>query len=125
MSLSDFRGQVVVLDFWATWCGTCKELAPILAEIEEKYASRGVKVIGINQRQRKSVVEDFAKRNNYKAQILLDSNGAVSAKYGATALPMVVIIDREGNVRETIRGLYPDMKKRIETEIEPLLAPNP
>lgn len=123
MSLSDFRGQVVILDFWATWCGPCQGLAPILAGIEEKYASQGLKVIGINQRQTRSVVAEFVKENGYKTLILLDTDGSVGASYGIAAFPTLVIIDKEGKERETIRGLYPDMRERIENAITPLLAP--
>ena len=111
----------MILDFWATWCGPCRRLAPILAGIEEKYASQGLKVIGINQRENKSVVAEFAKANGYKTQILLDTDGSVGASYGIAAFPTLVIICKEGHQHETIRGLYPDMEARIENAITPLL----
>ena len=121
MSLSDLRGHVVILDFWATWCGPCRRLAPILAGIEEKYASQGLKVIGINQRESKSVVSEFAKANGYKTLILLDTDGSVGASFGVAAFPTLVIVCKDGHQHETIRGLYPDMQERIESAITPLL----
>ncbi len=121
MSLSDYKGRVVILDFWATWCGPCRELMPILARLEREYGSKGVAVIGLNQRERASRVKEFVRRNGYKAEILLDEDGSVASDFDAVSLPTVVVIDREGSVQVTIRGLYPDMKERLEAEIEPLL----
>ncbi len=113
---------MVILDFWATWCAECKKLIPILGAIEKQYASRDVTVIGINERESQSVVEKFAKQNSFKAEILLDADGSVAAKYEVTGLPTLVILDTEGNAVKTIVGFYPDMQKRLEREIEPLLG---
>lgn len=111
----------MILDFWATWCAPCKALAPILSEIEAEYASKGVRVVGVNQRESADRVRKFAQRNGYKTMILLDRDGSVGSAYAATSLPTLVIIDREGNVRQTIRGYRSDVKQLIEAEIEPLL----
>jgi thiol-disulfide isomerase/thioredoxin len=94
---------------------------PILNEIEEEYASKGVKVIGINQRESPDKVRRFVRENDYEALILLDRDGSVGSDFSAMSLPTVVIADKQGTVRQTIRGLYPDMKDRIKAEIEPLL----
>ncbi len=111
----------MILDFWATWCSPCRELMPILSEIEEEYASKGVKVIGINQRESRDRVRKFVRANDYRGLVLLDEDGSVAADYSAVSLPTLVIIDKAGKVQQTIRGLYPDMKERIVAEIEPLL----
>ncbi|MBP6964097.1 MAG: TlpA family protein disulfide reductase [Armatimonadetes bacterium] len=119
--MSDFRGGIVILDFWATWCGPCQRLAPILAEIEEEYSSKGVAVVGVNQRESAGTVRSFVEKHGLKSLMLLDKKGSVGGNYGATGLPTLVIVDQEGNVRETIRGFYPEMKDRIVQAIEPLL----
>jgi len=111
----------VILDFWATWCGPCQRLTPILAEIEEEYSSKGVAVVGVNQRESASTVRSFVEKHGLKSLMLLDKKGSVGGNYGATGLPTLVIVDQEGNVRETIRGFYPEMKDRIVQAIEPLL----
>ncbi|MEP7027348.1 MAG: redoxin domain-containing protein [Candidatus Eisenbacteria bacterium] len=102
--LASHRGKVVLLDFWATWCGPCRQEMPIVARLHEKYASKGLVVYGVNCSESGAKARAFVDKNGYRFPILLDQDGAVQNQYGVTAIPTVFIIDREGIVRAHMIG---------------------
>ena len=97
VSLADFKGKVVVLDFWATWCGPCRQQAGIL---EEMHQSLGQKVVflGINVGENQQTVASYARRAPFPYPILLDPSQQVAAQYGAGGLPTLVVIGPDGEV---------------------------
>lgn len=99
MDLHDLRGRVVVLDFWATWCGPCRVTAPVLERIRQRYEPRGVTVIGVNVDQEgPGLVPTFARRFGLHYSMLYD-NGAASNTWHVTGLPTLFVVDRAGQVR--------------------------
>ena len=104
MSLDDLRGKIVLLDFWATWCGPCAMQAPILDRIARKYAEEVV-VLGINVGEAPELARKYAEAKGLTYPILADTRGEAQALYGATTLPTVVMIDREGNITSFTQGL--------------------
>lgn len=96
-SLADFKGQVVVLDFWATWCGPCRQQAEIL---DDMHRSLGQKVVflGINVGEGKDVVERYVKRSPFPYATLLDPSQQTAAKYQAQGLPTLVVIGPRGDI---------------------------
>jgi len=97
IALADLEGKVVVLDFWATWCGPCRQQAVILEDMHQKLGQKVV-FLGINVGESKSTVASYAKRAPFPYQILLDQNQQIATQYGAGGLPTLVVIDPKGEV---------------------------
>ena len=104
--LAELRGQVVLLNFWATWCPPCKaEMPDLNALYQEHGPARNFVVLGINDEEAQPEVEAFARRNGIRFPLALDLDGTVTARrYGVRGLPTSMIVDREGNIRDTWTG---------------------
>ena len=120
VKLSDFQGKVVLLNFWATWCGPCKIEMPWFVEFQRKYRDRGFSVIGVAMDEEGwNVVRPFADRLKLNFPIVI-GNDEVADKYGGiAALPTTYIIDKQGKVALMHQGLT--SKGDYEDEIEQLL----
>ena len=104
-ALSSFRGQkVVVLDFWATWCGYCRQSMPRLQALHEELQSQGVELVSVNQSEAKNRVRTFIDDNNYTFRSVLDINGEVGDLYHVRALPTLIVVDKQGKVRRVFVG---------------------
>jgi len=123
IKLSDLKGKVVILDFWATWCGPCRETIPHIEAIYEKYKDKGVEVIGINMDESSKInaVVEFIKTNGMKYQVISDAKGNVASQYGVTSIPRFFIIDKKGNIDKMFIGYDPDMEIKIGNEVDELL----
>lgn len=104
VSLSDYRGRPVVLNFWATWCTPCREEMPLLQDSYEAHAEDGLVVIGVNVRETPEVIERFLDEVIIDFPILLDSETAVVNRYLVNSLPMTFFIDRDGRLRTLVVG---------------------
>jgi peroxiredoxin len=102
-SISDFRGKIVLLNFWATWCPNCREEMPSLEKLHEQFKAKGVVVIAVAEDSR-SEVTSFARKLGLTFPILLDSGGSVRKSYEVTALPMTYIIGRDGKISGRLFG---------------------
>ena len=103
-TLSSHKGKVVLLDFWATWCGPCRREMPIVAKMHAKYASKGLVVYGVNCSESTAKAQAFVDKYGYKLPILLDKDGTVQGRYSITAIPTVFVIDRKGVVSAHMIG---------------------
>jgi thiol-disulfide isomerase/thioredoxin len=104
ITLSKLKGKVILLDFWATWCGPCRESIPHLVHLYKTYQKNGLEVIGMNlDRGDIETVRRFAKSMNIPYPIV-STPEEVSRNFGITGLPTAVFIDKEGKVREKIVG---------------------
>jgi len=104
VSLSSFRGRPVLLDFWATWCGPCRESMPAVQKLHEKYGPRGLVVLGVNIEGRDEVVSKYLRDGSYNFKFLFDSGDFASktAKlYKLRGIPRTFLIDKAGKVRLT------------------------
>lgn len=125
LSLAGLRGQVVLLDFFATWCPPCREELPALARLSARYQERGLTVIGIDSIDREQggleSVRRFVTRLGLRFPIALDYGEKASGLYRVEAIPTVVLIDREGVVREVFQGSRSEAV--LEAAILELLEP--
>lgn len=105
VSLSDYKGKYVMINFWATWCSACKSELPDLEKFyNENKNNKDFKFLTMDVGENKDVVEKFMKENKYNFDVLLDKNTEVSYDYTATALPTTVLIDKEGYIKKIILG---------------------
>ncbi|MDD5657296.1 MAG: TlpA disulfide reductase family protein [Elusimicrobia bacterium] len=113
ISLKQFRGRVVLLDFWSTLCGPCRAATPHVAELHRKYAAQGLVVIGIDVQESADKVKAYLKEKRVPYPVLLDSDARVANNYGVQAIPSFFIIDAKGAVIWQRVGLKDDMEGRI------------
>jgi thiol-disulfide isomerase/thioredoxin len=113
-SLAEHKGKVVLLDFWATWCGPCRREMPNIAKLHRELESKGLAVVAVNVAEKPSVVSAFLTKNGYKLPIWLDLDGKVAGQYGAAGLPTLVVIDRKGSVAAHLIGLRSEEEVRAE-----------
>ncbi len=106
--LGALRGKVVVLDFWATWCGPCRRWMPIVAKLEKELHGRNVRFYAVNERDASDKVRAFLESAGLTIPVLLDSDGRVGMDYGASSIPLTVIVGRDGKVVNALLGLHPE-----------------
>ncbi|HMJ25435.1 MAG TPA: TlpA disulfide reductase family protein [Pyrinomonadaceae bacterium] len=120
-NLKDYRGKVVLLNFWATWCQPCRTEIPDLVKKQREYRGRGLQVIGVTYPPEKiSEVRRFARRLRMNYPVAMGTNETKNFFTSSDTLPMTFVIDREGIVREVIEGImYED---EFEQKVKPLLS---
>jgi peroxiredoxin len=105
ISLRDFKGKVVFLNFWATWCPPCKAEMPAMEQLYRKFKEKGLVVVAVNQYDEKGKVMRFVADGGYTFPVPLDSEGVASDKYKVRFLPITFIIDREGKLIGQVVGM--------------------
>jgi thiol-disulfide isomerase/thioredoxin len=123
IGISDFKGKVVVLDFWATWCGPCMQAIPKIQEINAEYASKGVVVIGMNQDTEdvKDKVKETVEAKKLTFRQFMDSTQSVAEQFKVTGIPCTVVVDGKGIIQWIHTGFSPNMKKELSEKLEKLL----
>ena len=117
---SDFKGKVVVLDFWATWCGPCRAEIPSFIALQDKYGKDGLVVVGVSlDEEGASVVKPFMKRNKINYPIVMADTRIADLFGGVEGIPTTFVIDRDGKIAAKHVGLT--SKAAFEKEIKPLL----
>jgi peroxiredoxin len=122
--LSDLKGDVVVLDFWATWCPPCRASLPHLNKIanDKSLAEKGLKVFAVNSQETKAEAQNFADKNSYTFTIPLDDKGAAGKSYMVTGIPTTVIVGRDGVIKSVFIGYGgEESAKQIDEAIEKAL----
>ena len=98
--LDSFHGEkVVLLDFWATWCGPCRMAMPHLQTLHDNFKSHGLEILSVNLREPAPQVKQFIDKKKYTFRVVLDENGVISDQYGVRAIPTVVVVDKQGLVQ--------------------------
>jgi thiol-disulfide isomerase/thioredoxin len=120
--LAQYQGKVVLLDFWATWCGPCKMAMPGVQRISEKFAGRPVAVVGANCWE-KSDPAAFMKSNGYTYELMLNADD-LAKKYGVSGIPTFVILSPNGEQVYKSVGYDPNHEQEIARIIEEQLAKN-
>jgi len=123
VKLSSHRDkEIVILDMWATWCGPCVAELPLVAEVSEAYRSKGVVTYAVNQGEEEKSVKEFVQSENVKLQVLLDTEGRAGNAYHAEAIPMLVIVGKDGTVQSIHLGYSPALKGVLTRELDQLIA---
>lgn len=120
IKLSDLKGQVVVMNFWASWCGPCRKEMPLLEELYVKYKDLGVVLLGINVESEPGKAFKFLEKVPVSFPILLDKENKVTELYSVDAMPTTVIIDRDGQIRTHHRGYKDGYEDLYEADIKKL-----
>jgi peroxiredoxin len=120
LSLHDFGRQVVVLNFWATWCPPCVEETPSLEKFAEQMRLQGVAVMGVSVDQDVAALQTFAAQQHLSFPILRDPNQSVANRYGTFQFPETYIIDQEGRVAEKLIGAVDWQDPRVVTFVQEL-----
>jgi peroxiredoxin len=121
LRLQEQRGQVVLLNFWATWCGPCKQEMPHLNRLYGKYQASGFTLLGVNVDDDPSQAVAAAARLGLKFPVLLDADKSVIKRYDMGSMPATVLIDRDGRVRFLHRGYRDGMEDAYEKQIRELV----
>lgn len=121
VSLQDFRGRFVLLDFWATWCGPCRQSMPLLEELQNEHRDELV-LLAINLNESDEAVRQFLDREGLNVTVLMDRDGAVGRAYGVTGIPTQVLINPQGETAYRLVGfnsmMIPNFKRIIEKNRE-------
>ncbi|RLA31720.1 MAG: TlpA family protein disulfide reductase [Gammaproteobacteria bacterium] len=121
LRLSEYRGDVVMINFWATWCGPCRQEMPLLDDLYGRYQRVGFTLLGVNidddSRRAMKMIEELG----VNFPVLFDESKDVSKLYAVEAMPVTVLVDREGTVRHVHHGYKPGYEEKYLTEIRALL----
>ena len=117
VSLSDYAGSVVLLNFWATWCPPCREELPSMVRLQEELGSDNFTILAVSLREERDVVESFMDEHDFELPVLLDPSGSVGMQYGVRGIPTSYVVDREGRVVGMLVGARewdaPEVKELI------------
>jgi len=122
LKLSDLRGSVVYVDFWATWCPPCRESFPWMESMHQRYQELGLEVVAISLDQKRDLIENFLKAHKASFTILHDSEGDSAEAFQVKGMPSSYLVDRKGNIRMRHAGFNDGDKADLESQIKQLLA---
>ena len=121
LDLSKYKGQVVMINFWASWCGPCRQEMPLLENIYQKYNKLGFTLLGISIDDDSKTAEDFLKKVPVSFPVLFDTQSKVSGLYQVQGMPTTIFIDRKGNVRQIHESYKPGDENGYLDEIRSLM----
>jgi peroxiredoxin len=128
VSLSSYKGKVVLVNFWATWCAPCQVEMPHLEKMQQAFKDKGFVVLSISADDARtaSMVKPLIKKNGYTFTVLLDNDTTVVAQYNPSkTLPFNVLIDQDGKIQQVHQGYNPGDEVGLRAEVEALLASTP
>jgi thiol-disulfide isomerase/thioredoxin len=121
LDLSAYRGKVVYLDFWASWCTPCRQSFPWMNDIQSTLGSKGLVVIGVNVDHDRGPAEEFLQSTNPQFKIIFDPEGVIAAQYDFKDMPTSILIGRDGKIRSIHNGFFPDREGAYLADIDALL----
>jgi len=120
-ALQDFRGKIVIMDFWATWCGPCRQAMPVLQKIYDRYAQKGIVVLGISTWESGDPVQ-YMRKNRYSYKLLLDGDD-VAKKYKVSGIPTLYVIGPDGKILYGEVG-FEDNTEQFYSKLEQVIVSN-
>ena len=121
LDLSQYRGKVVYLDFWASWCGPCKLSFPFMKGLTYRYLNRDLAVVTVNLDHSKGAAERFLKKMGADLPVVFDSKGKIARAYKISDMPTSFLIDRNGKVRFTHKGFHTDQEEDYLAQVDQLV----
>jgi peroxiredoxin len=121
LTLSDFSGQVVMINFWASWCAPCRQEMPLLDALYQRYQGLGFTFLGVNVEEDSGLATDWLSETPVNFPILFDRENRVSKLYDVIAMPSTVMIDRQGNMRFIHHGYQPGYEDEYQNQIRILV----
>ena len=115
--LSDLQGKVVYLDFWASWCGPCKQSFPWMNELQRKYGARGLQVVAINLDARRSDADQFLQRNAAAFALAFDGRADSARRIGVKGMPTSLLLDGQGKVLYVHQGFRAEERAELEARV--------
>jgi thiol-disulfide isomerase/thioredoxin len=125
VDLRQFRGKVLYVDFWASWCSPCAKAFPFLNAMDKEFRDRGLHILGVNLDDDIESAKDFLVRRPASFALASDATRQCPKDFGVTAMPSSYLVDREGRIRYVLAGFRDGETGRIREMIEELLAENP
>lgn len=119
--LNAYKGKVVYLDFWASWCGPCKQSFPYMASLRQQYGKQGLVVLTVNLDKNRGQADAFLSKVGVTLPVTYDSSGNIAKRYQVHDMPTSMVIDRTGHVRFTHKGFYPAKKAEYSAHVAQLL----
>ncbi len=120
VSLSDFRGESVLINFWATWCPPCRAEMPYLQQVYDEWSGIGLVLLTINIGESSSKVEEFMQDYNLSFPVLLDTKRDVAQKYNVRGIPTTFFIDKDGIIQDMKVGAF-QSKEEIESSLSKII----
>jgi thiol-disulfide isomerase/thioredoxin len=121
VNLSDFKGKVVLVNFWATWCAPCTEEMPSMQRLRDKLGLAGFEVLAVNYQEGQARINDFLKKRPLRLTILRDHDGSVRAGWGVRVFPTSFVLDADQRIRFTVTGDVDWSSPKVESQIRELL----
>ena len=121
LKLSELRGKVVLINFWASWCGPCRQEMPVLDELYRHYRSLDFTILGVNVEQNSDDAKSLLKDVPVTFPILFDTENKISKLYDVKGMPSTVLVDRDGNIRYVHMGYEPGVESEYQTQIRALI----
>jgi len=121
LDLSELRGRVVYVDFWASWCGPCKQSFPYMANLTRQYSSRDFAVVTINVDRQRGQADAFLRKMGSSLPVVYDTSGDLARKYKVKDMPTSFLIDRNGRIRFTHKGFHPKDFATYKAHIDQLI----
>lgn len=119
--LAEQRGQVVMLNFWASWCAPCRKEMPLLDELYQRYESAGFMLYGVNVEPDSAAGDELIKDLGVTLPVLYDTESRVSQAYGIDAMPTTIVIDRDGVIRYVNRGYRSGDEEKYRKQVKELI----
>ncbi|MDF1782336.1 MAG: TlpA disulfide reductase family protein [Alcanivoracaceae bacterium] len=121
VKLSELRGEVVMINFWASWCGPCRQELPLLDAIYKEYKDYGFTLLGVNVDEKKEAADKLLTQIPVTFPVLYDPTSSVTELYDVDAMPSTILVDRDGNMRYLHRGYKPGYEKHYDEQVKALV----
>ncbi len=118
---AELAGKVVIIDFWASWCGPCRKSFPFFNQLQQKHQAAGLVVLAVNEDESRSDAEAFLQQYPANFAVLFDKEGQLASQYQIPGMPTTVVIDRNGKIRYSHSGFFESKTAAFEQEIQQLL----
>ncbi|MDI7776265.1 TlpA disulfide reductase family protein [Asticcacaulis sp. EMRT-3] len=121
LDLSAYKGKVVYLDFWASWCHPCEQSFPYMEQLKSRYGSDGLVIVAVNVDHSRDRADSFLKRVGSDLKVVYDADGKLAQRFRVSDMPTSLLIGRDGRVRYTHKGFHPEQTTAYNDQLVELL----